>query len=155
MFVCSHFSFSAPSEPQDQQANTTGPYSVRLSWKKPRELNGIVVLFKVEMLWRFKNVMGDYRNDTRIIPAKVTSRERRRRATNGGSDYTVLQLEPERKIELRNLQPFAFITIRVAEGTRDAKQNILWSPLSNNQTVDTKEGGKVLLIYVEGGGQEQ
>jgi len=118
---------------------------VRLKWKKPKDLNGVVVLFKIRMLWRFKNVKGEYKRTERIVPAKVTRRARKRRSANGRPDYTVLRLEPEREIELRNLQPFAIISIRVAEGTRDAQNKVLWGPFSNNQTVETEEGGEIWL----------
>ena len=101
-----------------------------------------MVLFKIRMLWRFKNVKGEYKRTERIVPAKVTRRARKRRSAN---DYTVLQLEPKRKIELQNLQPFAIISIRVAEGTRDAQNKVLWGPFSNNQTVETEEGGEIWL----------
>ena len=136
-------SFSAPSKPLDNEANSTGPHSVRLKWKKPKDLNGVVVLFKIRMLWRFKNVKGEYKRTELTVPAKVTRRARKRRSANGRPDYTVLQLEPEREIELRNLQPFAIISIRVAEGTRDAQNRVLWGPFSNNQTVETEEGGEI------------
>ena len=136
-------SFPAPSEPVNLKANTTGAYSVQLRWKKPRELNGIIVLFKVRMFWRFKNVKGDYKYITHIIPAKVTARAGRRRFRRDTSDYRVLRLEPFREIELKRVQPFALISIRVSEGTRDSNNDVMWSPLSNNQTIETMEGGKV------------
>ena len=139
------FSIPAPSKPVNLQANTTGDYSVQLRWKKPRELNGIIVMFKVRMLWRFKNVKGDYKYTTRLIPAKVTARAGRRRFRRDMSDYRVLHLEPFREIELKRVQPFAIISIRVSEGTRDSNNAVMWSPLSNNQTIETMEGGNVFM----------
>ena len=138
-------SFPAPSEPVNLEANTTGAYSVVLRWKKPRELNGIIVWFKVRMVWRFKNVKGDYKDTTRTIPAKVTARAGRRRFRRDTSDYRVLRLEPFREIELKRVQPFALISIQVSEGTTDSNNKVMWSPLSNNQTIETMEGGKVFL----------
>ena len=87
---------------------------------------------------------GDYKYTTRVIPAKVTTRAGRRRFTRDVSDYTVLRLEPYREIELKRVQPFAIISIRVSEGTRDTNNDVMWSPLSNNQTIETMEGGKAI-----------
>lgn len=90
---------------------------------------------------------GDYKYTTRIIPAKVTTRAGRRRFTRDVADFAVLSLEPFREIELKRVQPYAVISIRVSEGTRNAKNDILWSPLSNNQTIETMVGGKIFSLH--------
>ena len=100
------------------------------------------------MLWRFKNTKGGYKYDTRLIPAKVTNRRQKRRYARDVSDSLVWSLEPFRDVELKRVQPFAIISIRVSEGTRDTDNELLWSPFSNNQTIETKEGGKRLLIII-------
>ncbi|XP_078353190.1 receptor-type tyrosine-protein phosphatase S-like [Oculina patagonica] len=140
---------SAPSKPRHLDANTTGPYSVRLTWKKPKKVNGIIVLFKVRMYWRFKNMKGGYKEETYLIPAKVTTRAGKRRFARRVSDYAVRSLEPVRDIELKRVQPFAIISIQVSEGTRNADQEPLWSPFSNNQTIETMEGAPSAPLNVE------
>lgn len=90
---------------------------------------------------------GDYKYTTRTIPAKVTTRAGRRRFTRDVADFAVLSLEPFREIELKRVQPYAVISIRVSEGTRNAKNDILWSPLSNNQTIETMVGGKIFSLH--------
>lgn len=131
---------AAPSKPFGFEVDMTGAHSARLKWKKPRKLNGRIVLFKIKMLWRYKNIQGNYKETTRKIPAKMTTRERRGRFRRDVLDYAVLQLEPARKIELRRMQPFAFISIWVSEGTGALNTEVFWSPWSNNYTVETSEG---------------
>ena len=94
------------------------------------------------MYWRFKNTKGGYKEETRIIPAKVTARAGKRRFARGVSAHTVRSLEPVRDIELKGVQPFANILVQVSEATRNGDQEPLWSPFSNNQTFETMEGGK-------------
>lgn len=142
VLTCKLYSLSAPSKPRELGANITGPYSVRLRWKKPNRANGIIVLFKVRMFWRFKNVKGGYKYDSYQIPAKVTTRAGKRRFARDMLKYAVQSVEPVRDIELKRVQPFAIITIRVSEATRNADKELLWSPFSNNQTIQTMEGGK-------------
>jgi len=93
------------------------------------------------MFWRFKNVKGGYKYDSYQIPAKVTTRAGKRRFTRDLLNYAVRSLEPVRDIELKRVQPFAIISIRVSEATRNADKELLWSPFSNNQTIETEEGG--------------
>lgn len=131
---------SAPSKPGKLEANMTGPYSVRLKWTKPKRPNGIIVIFKVRMFWRFKNRKGGYKYDTYIIPAKVTNKRRKRRLARETSDNIVWRLDPFRDIELKKIQPFAIISVRVSEATRDDDKEPMWSPFSSNQTIETKEG---------------
>ncbi|XP_068677246.1 receptor-type tyrosine-protein phosphatase S-like isoform X2 [Montipora foliosa] len=130
----------APSKPFGFEADMTGAHSARLKWRKPRKFNGRIVLFKIKMLWRYKNIQGNYKETTRKIPAKVTTRERRGRFRRDVLDYAVLQLEPTREIELKGMQPFAFISIWVSEGTGALNTEVFWSPWSNNYTVETSEG---------------
>ena len=85
---------------------------------------------------------GGYKYDSDLIPAKVTTRAGKRRFTRDVLNYTVQSLEPVRDIELKRVQPFAIISIRVSEATRNADKELLWSPFSNNQTIQTMEGGK-------------
>ena len=136
------FFLSAPSKPGKLEANMTGPYSVRLKWTKPKRANGIIVIFKVRMFWRFKNRKGGYKYDTYIIPAKVTNKRRKRKLARETSDNIVWRLDPFRDIELKKIQPFAIISVRVSEATRDDDKEPMWSPFSSNQTIETKEGGK-------------
>ena len=124
----------------------TGAHSAKLKWRKPRKLNGRIVLFKIKMLWRYKNIQGNYKETTRKIPAKMTTRERRGRFRRDVLDYAVLQLGPAREIELRRMQPFAFISMWVSEGTGALNTEVFWSPWSNNYTVETSEGGNKLSI---------
>ena len=88
---------------------------------------------------------GTYRFITRKIPAKVTSRERRslRRYM---MEYRVLRLEPVREIQLMRIQPFAFISVHVSEGTGITENEVFWSPWSNNYTLQTLEGGTNILM---------
>ncbi|KAK2554980.1 Receptor-type tyrosine-protein phosphatase delta [Acropora cervicornis] len=129
----------APSEPLAFEANMTGAHSATLRWRKPRQLNGKILLFKIRMRWRYKNVKGTYRFITKKIPAKVTPRERRRLRRHM-MDYRVLRLEPVREIQLTRIQPFAFISVHVSEGTGITDNEVFWSPWSNNYTVQTLEG---------------
>lgn len=85
---------------------------------------------------------GGYKYESYLIPAKVTTRAGKRRFARDMSNYTVHSLEPVRDIELKRVQPFAIISIRVSEATRNADKELLWSPFSNNQTIQTMEGGK-------------
>lgn len=88
---------------------------------------------------------GTYRFITRKIPAKVTSRERRslRRYM---MEYRVLRLDPVREIQLMRIQPFAFISVHVSEGTGITENEVFWSPWSNNYTLQTLEGGNNILM---------
>lgn len=86
---------------------------------------------------------GGYKYDSYLIPAKVTTRAGKRRFARNTLNYAVRSLEPVRDIELKRVQPFAIISIRVSEGTRNTDQELLWSPFSNNQTIETMEGGKI------------
>ncbi|XP_022808866.1 receptor-type tyrosine-protein phosphatase epsilon-like [Stylophora pistillata] len=131
---------SAPSKPGKLEANVTGPYSVRLKWSKPKRPNGIIVLFKVRMFWRFKNRKGGYKYETYTIPAKVTNKRKKRRLAREMSDKIVWKLDPFREIELKRIQPFAIISVRVSEATRDDQEEPMWSPFSSNQTIETEEG---------------
>lgn len=88
---------------------------------------------------------GGYKYNTYQIPAKVTTRAGKRRFAREISDYAVQSLEPFRDIELKRVQPFAIISIRISEGTRDTDKEPLWSEFSNNQTIETMEGGKGLF----------
>ncbi|XP_015755643.1 PREDICTED: receptor-type tyrosine-protein phosphatase epsilon-like [Acropora digitifera] len=130
---------AAPSEPLAFEANMTGAHSATLWWRKPRQLNGKILLFKIRMRWRYKNVKGTYRFITKKIPAKVTPRERRR-LRRYMMDYRVLRLEPVREIQLMRIQPFAFISVHVSEGTGITENEVFWSPWSNNYTLQTLEG---------------
>lgn len=130
---------AAPSEPLAFEANMTGAHSATLWWRKPRQLNGKILLFKIRMRWRYKNVKGTYRFLTKKIPAKVTPRERRR-LRRYMMDYRVLRLEPVREIQLTRIQPFAFISVHVSEGTGITENEVFWSPWSNNYTLQTLEG---------------
>lgn len=85
---------------------------------------------------------GGYKYESYRIPAKVTTRAGKRRFARDMLNYTVHSLEPVRDIELKRVQPFAIISIRVSEATRNADKERLWSPFSNNQTIQTMEGGK-------------
>lgn len=123
----------------------TGAHSATLWWRKPRQLNGKILLFKIRMRWRYKNVKGTYRFITKKIPAKVTPRERRR-LRRYMMDYRVLRLEPVREIQLTRIQPFAFISVHVSEGTGITENEVFWSPWSNNYTLQTLEGGTTVLM---------
>lgn len=83
-----------------------------------------------------------YKYDSYLIPAKVTTRAGKRRFARDMLNYAVQSVEPVRDIELKRVQPFAIISIRVSEATRNADKELLWSPFSNNQTIQTEEGGK-------------
>lgn len=85
---------------------------------------------------------GGYKYESYRIPAKVTTRAGKRRFARDMLNYAVHSLEPVRDIELKRVQPFAIISIRVSEATRNADKELLWSPFSNNQTIQTMEGGK-------------
>ena len=85
---------------------------------------------------------GGYKYDSCLIPAKVTTRAGKRRFTCDMLNYAVQSLEPVREKKKKRVQPFAVISIRVSEATRNADKELLWSPFSNNQTIQTMEGGK-------------
>lgn len=85
---------------------------------------------------------GGYKYESYLIPAKVTTRAGKRRFARDMLNHAVHSLEPVRDIELKRVQPFAIISIRVSEATRNADKELLWSPFSNNQTIQTMEGGK-------------
>lgn len=126
----------------------TGAHSATLRWRKPLQLNGKILLFKIRMRWRYKNVKGNYRFITKKIPAEVITRKRRR-LRRYVMDYRVVSLEPVREIQLTRIQPFAFISVHVSEGAGNTEKEVFWSPWSNNYTLQTLEGGTSVLIKMK------
>lgn len=90
---------------------------------------------------------GNYRFITKKIPAEVITGKRRLRRYV--MDYRVVSLEPVREIQLTRIQPFAFISVHVSEGTGNTENEVFWSPWSNNYTLQTLEGGTSVLIKMK------
>ena len=101
------------------------------------------MLFQVWMRWRYHNAKDKEENTSVDIPAKLTVRKGKvkRRFAREASDYAVLNLKNFREVELKRVRPFAVISMRVREATRDTDGTVLWSKFSNDQTITTLEGG--------------
>lgn len=74
-----------------------------LRWKKLKRVNGIIVLFRVRMFWRFKNVKGGYKYESYRIFVKVIIRVGKRRFVRDMLNYIVYSLEFVRDIELKRV----------------------------------------------------
>ena len=131
---------AGPSAPEEFSANLSSDFVVRLMWKKPKEINGQVVRFKVKMLYNIRNEIVKKVNVTEI-QAHVSSA--RRRARRGVAEFKVLKMRPYREMEIRDLQPYTDIVMRVAEGAKGINNKMLWGPFSNSQKIVTPEGGMI------------
>ena len=123
-----HFLFVVPTAPRDLQANSVDGYTIRVTWKPPLKLNGVI--HKFEVSWK--------KERSRLI--KV----RRRNLVMGQehSDEHAFTVGQIREHFLRNLDPYSVYKIRVRE--RTAKD---WSPFTNFVEADTPEGSKYILLY--------
>ena len=99
-----------------------------------------MVRFKVKMLYNIRNEIVKKVNVTEI-QAHVSSA--RRRARRGVAEFKVLKMRPYREMEIRDLQPYTDIVMRVAEGAKGINNKMLWGPFSNSQKIVTPEGGMI------------